>query len=894
MTVANWNANLRGESEMKWWVATVAAFVLYSLAMAQQLNLLGEPSQWQASVDRGQTKMSVQKVNGNLGVEVVADGETEDFPKIRRTFPQPQNWNAYSLIYAKVKVTCDDPTVRYKTLAFVFYDEQTRLLDYPGKPMKQQVIRQTVPVGRWVEIAQWLTHIRRSTIRQFDIYLYETPPEKPHRFLWEVAELVLVSAGEETAVFDGLIFARKQLKGAVGKAIGKVSTNDGLSLVIGSRGELSQLTIDRKTLGRASQEMPTGLLVRDATKVKEPPTMVSGEVRQVGKEIHQHAILKALGLELTATYKGVGGYIEVNGKVADLRKEDRAVTVYFALPVVKGKWQWWDSIAVARTAEDEQSELHYFETGVQYGLNGAHSKYPLGALTLNEQGGLTLAVRMDEPVVHRIAYNPQLSLFYIALDFGLVPEKRFDGTPLWEAPFRILLYRHDHEWGFRSALKRYYDFFPQFFIKRVRREGGWYVWGNMAETKDALEAGFAFHWGPRDANAVKWDNEHDVIALFYIEAQTYQQSHQDFERAPTTGEVIERLKKLETGDTQELSKVLATTYRVYPLAHTDEDIKNRIQETAKVVLQSANHNAFGEPYCSIGRYGWMQNRWGAILSCNLVPNLPNGKGWFNIHRVILPALEAMEKLGAKYDGIALDSLGGYGEAVRVNYRREHFRYSRFPLSFSSIDYQPVQVAFFTTVEWLHELSKLLHPKGMVFMANCSWGTTPGWLTFAAPYIDVFGAEHPFFVDPDFIRAIAYRKPCTDLPYKPRPEWEIAWHLLHGIFPGHGNDLQTLRNYAQLLQRLSSAGWEPITGAKVDTPTVRLERFGQGNEIYLVAHNTDDKTAKATIHLELEALGLHKFTVSSLLGEQPTQLAKEKLTIALPPKGTAVILLRQTK
>lgn len=91
----------------------------------------------------------------------------------------------------------------------------------------------------------------------------------------------------------------------------------------------------------------------------------------------------------------------------------------------------------------------------------------------------------------------------------------------------------------------------------------------------------------------------------------------------------------------------------------------------------------------------------------------------------------MEKLGARYDGLALDSLGGYGEAIRVNYRREHFRYSRFPLSFSALDHQPVQVAFFTTVEWLQELSKLFHPKGMVFMANCAWGSPPGLAYFCS-------------------------------------------------------------------------------------------------------------------------------------------------------------------
>jgi len=879
---------------MKFWVTFVGVLLSTSLALSQPLDLLGEPKDWVASIDRGETKMSVQKVDGNLLVEIEADGGEEDFPKIRRIFPDSKDWRHYLQIYAKVRVTCDDPTVKSKRLAFVFYDEQTRLQDYPGKPMKQQVIHQTVPVGRWVVIVKWLTGIRRSTIRQFDLYLYETPPAKPHKFRWEVASLVLGDFRDDLLVFDGLIFPRAEMKGAFGKAVGKVETNDGLQLVIGNHGELAQISVSGKVLGRGSREVPTGLMVRDVTEINKPPTMVGGKVRQVGREVLQEAKLKELGLEVSATYKSVGGYIEISGKVADLKGEDRAVTVYFALPIVEGKWQWWDSMSIARTEPDESGELHYFERGVQYGLNGSHSKYPLGALTLSGHGGLTLAVRMDEPVVHRIAYNPQLSLFYIALDFGLVPEKRIDGSPLWEAPFRILLYRCDPKWGFRSALQRYYDFFPQFFIKRVKKEVGWYVWGNMAETKGAIEAGFAFHWGPQDSSAVKWDNEHGVYALFYIESQTYQQSHQDFEQAPTLGQVIERLKKLADGDQKELATVAATTYRVYPLAHTGEDVQKRIQETAQVVLQSVNHDVFGQPYCSIGRYGWMQNRWGAILSCNLAPALPKGKGWFNIYRVIMPALEAMEKSGARYDGLALDSLGGYGEAFRVNYRREHFRYSRFPLSFSALDHQPVQVAFFTTVEWLQELSKLLHPKGMVFMANCSWGGTPGWLTFAAPYIDIFGAEHPFFADPDFIRAIAYRKPCTDLPYDPRPEWEVAWHLLHGIFPGHGNDLQILRKYAPLLQQLSEAGWEPITGARVNPPIVRLERFGRGSKIYLVAHNPEEKDVDATIELELETLKLTKFSVSSLLGERPAHQQRNRLTLSLPAKGTAVLVIQESK
>ena len=71
--------------------------------------------------------------------------------------------------------------------------------------------------------------------------------------------------------------------------------------------------------------------------------------------------------------------------------------------------------AIARTAADEANELAYLETGVGYGRNGCHSKYPLGAITLPGKAGLTLAIRMDEPVVHRIVYNPRLRLFFLAL-----------------------------------------------------------------------------------------------------------------------------------------------------------------------------------------------------------------------------------------------------------------------------------------------------------------------------------------------------------------------------------------------------------------------------------------------------------------------------------------------
>ncbi len=864
---------------------------VFSLAMGQSLDLIGKADDWSSGIDQGATKMLLSVRNGVVSVDINTDGGTEDYPKIRRTFANGQDWRPYARLRVKVKVTCDDPNILYKPIALVFYDEHTRLLDHPEKPMKQQTIWRNIPVGQWMELVEWLTEIRRAAIRQFDVYLYELPPSKPHKVRWEVARLELEKrVGDKSIVFDGVIFSRSQFRGGVSKSVGKISTKDRLDLSLGKGGNIVEISVKGKVLGRGSKETPTGLLVRDVTRYDEPPRMVGGVVMQKGQEIYQQAKMTDLGLKVSVVYKTVGDWLEISGRVSNLRKDDRAVTVYFALPVSKGRWHWWDSVAVSRTEPDETGELHYLERGMGYGLNGSHSKYPLGTLTLPDDGGLVLAIRMDEPAVHRIAYNASLQVFYIAVDLGLVDEKRTDGSSLLEAPFRFLLYRCDPDWGFRSALQRYYDFFPQFFAKRVRREGGWYVWGNMADTEKALEAGFAFHWGPNDSKAVRWDNDHNTLALFYIEPQTYQQSHQDFEEEPTYGDVLARLGKLANGDPAELERVAQTPYCVYPLAYTADDLKDRMKETTRVVLRSLNLNDFGHPHVVIDRPPWMRNRWGATLSCNLSPTLPEGKGQFNIQKVILPAVEQMEKEGAHYDGLALDSLGGHGDLRYVNSRREHFRFSQMPLSFSATTLQPVQVAFFTTVEWLRELVGLARQRGWVLMANCSWGITPGWLTFAAPYLDIFGAEHPYFTDPDFIRAIAYQKPCTDLPYDPRPEWEVRRHLLHAIFPGHGNDVLILCKYAPLLKELAKAGWQPITGARPFPDHVQLERFGTGQHLYIVAHNPQDQPVDATVRLVDRDLRSRRISAVTLPERHPLAVEGDAIRVHLSERDTAVISL----
>jgi len=878
--------------------STLATALLASVlaSQAQNLDLIGD-TPWTGGTDRGGPTMATAPTpDARLAVSIHADGGSESYPKLRRTWDQPTDLSRFSRLRGRLRVTSDDPAVRAKTVAFVFYDAKTLREDLPDRPMTQQSVARTVPVNRWVEFSEWLLSIQRTAIRQLDLYLYAVPPSQAHAYRWEFAQLELEGVGETATIFDTEIYANTAFRApaappaAGASPVVPVATDDGLELVVDTAG--IGVSFDGRAVGAAARG-PTGLLVRDVA-TGAPPVPVGGTISGGQNSLRQQARVAGLDLEVDAEIKGAGSTIDIRGTVSDRRGQDRAVTLYFALPLNDGPWQWWDSISKARPAQDRTEEYSVLETGLAYGTNGAHSKYPLGAVTLPGRAGLTLAVRMDEPVVHRIACTPGLGVFFIAADFALVPEKAADGRSLATAPFHFVLYRHDPEWGFRAALQRYYTFYPEFFTRRVPREGGWYVWGDVAKTEGALDAGFAFHWGPNGLEAVKWDNANGPLALYYIEPETYQQTMEDFDRAPTDDEVLARLKRLADGEADELAAVEALPYKVYPLSGREGPIRDRVRATARMVNRSLQLDASGQPYCMVGQFEWMaKSKWGAILGNNLAPGIPEGKGAFNLSDILEPALAGATQAGARYDGIGLDSFCGYGQATRANYRREHFPHTRLPLCFSAGEKVPVQPAVWGSLEWTQDLAGTMHGRKLVLMANCSWGSTPAWLTFAGPYLDVFGAEHTQFADPDYIRAIAYRKPCTDLPYNPRPEWELPWHLLHGIYPGHGNDVKAMQRVAGPLQQLAKAGWEPLTLARTEPAAVRIERFGSAPEVFLVAHNPAKEATTAAITVDLKDLGLENASATAVLaGDAAVPMANGKLTLALAGQATEMIRLRR--
>jgi len=69
--------------------------------------------------------------------------------------------------------------------------------------------------------------------------------------------------------------------------------------------------------------------------------------------------------------------------------------------------------------------------------------------------------------------------------------------------------------------------------------------------------------------------------------------------------------------------------------------------------------------------------------------------------------------------------------------------------------------------------------------------------------------------------------------------------VHGIFPGDGHDRELMKKQAPVLRAMMREGWNPVTGARASSPTLRLERYGR----YLVAHNTTEQVLETVIQVE---------------------------------------------
>jgi hypothetical protein len=582
---------------------------------------------------------------------------------------------------------------------------------------------------------------------------------------------------------------------------------------------------------------PSGFLVRDVAAGSDVFSFKNGECPE-------------LDLSLEAALRERDGCVEVSGRVTDRAGRDRAVTLYFALPVEATGW-WWHDDGRRRRRIEPAGEFSR-TTNVHTGAHGGMSPYPLGCVCGPEHG-LALALDMGLPSQYRIAYNGPARVLYIAYDFGLTAEtERFPSA----APFRFVIYRFDPEWGFRAAVKRLYELFPDYFACRSRRQGIWMPFTDVSTVEGWQDFGFRYHEG---INNVPFDDGAGILSFRYTEPSTWWVAMDP--SVPRTHEGV-----------MSVLREAAASENAWRRRH------------AEAVRVSGSHDANGRPQYLIRDAPWTD---GAVFSLNPSPFLPGpseARMYWNDEvkrRLYGPGAEGEQ------DGEYLDSLEGYVTADE-NFRREHFRHATVPLTFCTASKRPCIHKAFSQFEFTRWIARDVHSMGRLTFAN----GVPSRFTFLCPWLDIMGCEMDWLdgegnwrPPADAIlslkRTMCYRKPYlilmnTRFDELPPDLVEKYFQrcLFYGIWPSmfsrnasddpywqnpdwYNRDRHLFKRYIPLVRRVAEAGWEPVPYAHTGDEAVYVERFGPDEDggVYLTLLNDSDVERQTVLTVEAGALGL---------------------------------------
>ena len=364
-----------------------------------------------------------------------------------------------------------------------------------------------------------------------------------------------------------------------------------------------------------------------------------------------------LGLKL-ATAPAVGGEgLKLAGRVVDTTGKDRAITLVFAWPCPAETWHWGDDLRRERVMRGNGD--YFNQVAVRCGATGTMSLYPLGAVW-NESHGLALGVDMGQAAQYRLGCHAGLRVLYLAYDFGLVRET--ERCPSG-ADFRFVLFSFDPRWGFRSAWQRYMELFPAHFAVRSKEQGTWMPFTDVSTVQGWEDFGFRYHEGN---NNVPWDDDHGVLSFRYTEPMTWWMPMKK-ETARTPAEAARVRDELAQGKNDSSRRMASVTH-----------LAAMFDEAGQPCLQFQD-----TPWCNGAVWSLNPNPWLATG-----PAAPSNLNAATVHwnERIREQLYGPAAKG-RLDGEYLDSLEGYVTAD-LNLRRDHFRFTSVPLTFSQETKQP--------------------------------------------------------------------------------------------------------------------------------------------------------------------------------------------------------------
>jgi hypothetical protein len=269
----------------------------------------------------------------------------------------------------------------------------------------------------------------------------------------------------------------------------------------------------RGHLGRASFRgaelrtlaTPPGACVFDGAPVVAISNLTEGfQIRDIAaKSDFVRIERQALGVELES--QRTGDLFDVT--VRDLTGNDRAVTLVYSRIVSGGDWKW---LANPRRSEAVEGNREYMTATAQAAGMGRLSRYPFAAISDGARG-LGIGINMEHPAFFRAGFNAGTHELFLAWDIGLAPEKP-------KARFGFCKFNFAPGDGFRAALAKYYELFPEQFCCRTPQQGIWMPFAKISAVPNWQDFGFKFKEGNDET---KWDAEHGIITFRYTEPMTW-------------------------------------------------------------------------------------------------------------------------------------------------------------------------------------------------------------------------------------------------------------------------------------------------------------------------------------------------------------------------------------
>lgn len=615
---------------------------------------------------------------------------------------------------------------------------------------------------------------------------------------------------------------------------------------------------------------------------------------------------------LRATFTPKNGRMDVQGEIESLRGQERGLVIEYRIPC-------WAAGTMYSSALDES---HKMDGTSDYEENA----YPLAAMS-DGKSGVAIAIPPMQPRVFGITGNRDgLAIrFYL----GLSPApKAFPNR----ASFAFTIYAVDGREGFRSALARYYSFYPDYYTRRLKPDGLWmfqmgdrvppnldqYGFDEVEPHADTLPAAIA-----RDTKAGIPMFPYTIVG---------QREIKSLPALPRT--YVDAAKVLENWQPPTGQKL------------TKEDVSAEMAARLKDEIESSA--------CTIpdGRYALVvrNTNWGGnsvTFKINPNPALFEGEGRATVGGDTLKLVRQWLGEQPKFAGVYVDSLGANWPAT-LNYRKDHFAWARFPLTMDPAG----KVALHNDIshyEFLDALRTLLRSSDRYLFGNgiyayrsrvpraakvevqtfdnqlnefADGGAPPEhWRPgarlgrfFDAALLDVAGSEAGVNANVarcQDARVFMGQKPYAFLNY----QWEDATKveellnksLSYAIFAtssrnfmtgveyehnehGYYRDKKLIDWFVPLARTLSRAGWEPVRHAEITGRQVICERYGDGAKFYYAIYNDLATAQSCTIHLDAAALHLAAgdLQIREIARDSKLAVNADRATLELQPKKTYIL------